>query len=86
MYMNISSHIENSEGGELMNINLIARVQPIDRLPKSKHSTEDPNERRRRQLGLVYGCTHTTFKQVLRNTTEISEEGRVALKQHKGEL
>lgn len=69
-----------------MNINLITRVQPIDRLPKSKHSTEDPNERRRRQLGLVYGCTRTTaFSRALRDTIEISKEGRAALKQQKGE-
>lgn len=68
-----------------MNMNLIPRVKAIDSLPKSKHSTEDPNERRRRQLGLVYGCTHSTFSQVLQNTIEISEEGKGALEQQKGE-
>lgn len=63
---------------------IIPRVQPIERLPKSKHSTEDPNERRRRQLLLTYGYnataeTPSAFSRVLRDTVEISEEGRRAL-------
>lgn len=76
-----------------MNINLISRIQPIDRLPRSKHSTEDPNERRRRQIILAYGYSapnptpkSTTFSRVLRDTVEISAEGRAALMQQKGEL
>lgn len=63
---------------------IIPRVQPIERLPRSKHSTEDPNERRRRQLLLTYGYkataeTPSAFSRVLRDTVEISEEGRRAL-------
>lgn len=62
---------------------LIQRVQPIEHTPKSKHSTEDPNERRRRQLALTYGYKKSTvtdatptFSRVLQDTLEISEEGR----------
>lgn len=76
-----------------MTINLISRVQPIDRLPRSKHSTEDPNERRRRQIVLAYGYSapnpvpqSTAFSRVFRDTVEISAEGRAALMQQKGEL
>lgn len=76
-----------------MTINLISRVHPIDRLPRSKHSTEDPNERRRRQIVLAYGYStpnpapkSTTFRRVIRDTVEISAEGRAALVQQKGEL
>lgn len=69
---------------------IIPRVQPVNSLPKSKHSTEDPNERRRRQLLLTYGYRNKTvtenahaFKRVLQDTVEISEEGRKFLEMSK---
>lgn len=70
-----------------MNMNLIQRVTPITPLTRSKHSTQDPNERRRRQLLLAYGYSpkagtikdNPTFGRVLRDTVEISDAGRAFL-------
>lgn len=64
-----------------MNINLNKRIQPVSSSNKSKHSTEDPNENRRRQLGLVHECTasknvskSTDFSSILRNTIESAKK------------
>lgn len=70
-----------------MNMNLIQRVTPITPSTRSKHSTQDPNERRRRQLLLAYGYapkttttdTPSSFSRVLHDTVEISEAGRAFL-------
>lgn len=68
-----------------MTMNLIPRVSPVNSMPRSKHSTEDPNERRRRQLMLTYGYSaknkatatkDSAFRRILHDTVEISEEGR----------
>lgn len=64
--------------------NPIRPVVPVNQLPKSKHSTEDPNERRRRQLLLTYGYNtglevaerKKSFKDVLHDTLEVSEKGK----------
>lgn len=67
-----------------MSIDLIKRIQPINRISRAKHSTEDPNERRRRQLLLTYGYKSSTtnhtqpFGQVIKDVVEISEEGKRA--------
>ena len=75
-----------------MTMNLIPRIQPVERAPCSKHSTEDPNERRRRQLILTYGysgypssdSSHSSSD--FRNTLEVSEEGKLSLASHKRNL
>lgn len=59
-----------------MTMNLIPPVSPVNSLPRSKHSTEDPNERRRRQLMLTYGVKSTVSKRHSCDTVEISSEGR----------
>lgn len=69
-----------------MNMNLIQRVTPITPSARSKHSTQDPNERRRHQLVLAYGYKavtptqdNPTFGRALRDTVEISDAGRAFL-------
>lgn len=75
-----------------MTMNLIPRVSPVNSIPHSKHCTEDPNERRRRQLRLVYGYSAnktvsagSVSSRPAYDTVEISEEGRklLAKSQHK---
>lgn len=71
-----------------MSMNLIQRVTPITPSTRSKHSTQDPNERRHRQLLMAYGYSpkagtmhkdNPTFSRALRDTVEISEAGRAFL-------
>lgn len=75
-----------------MNMNLITRIESVAAIPRSKHATEDPNERRRRQLLLTYGYKTTatenkqTFSRVIQDTVEISEEGRKALARQKSNM
>lgn len=77
-----------------MTMNLIPRIQSVQRMPNSKHSTEDPNERRRRQLILTYGYSSYSSSNAessrspfnFRDTVEISEEGKLALAAHNHNL
>lgn len=71
----------------------IKRISAIESIPHSKHSTEDPNERRRRQLMLVHGYSpkniqnnNSAFNKVMRDTVTISEEGMAALKKLNNKL
>lgn len=58
-----------------MNMDLTRRVIPVERVTKSKHGTEDKNSRKRQQH--LFNSNHDpTFKKILQDTIEISEEGR----------
>ena len=67
-----------------MNMDLTRRVIPVERVTKSKHGTENKNSRKRQQH--LFNSNHDptedeikskpTFKKILQDTIEISEEGR----------
>ena len=74
-----------------MNMDLMRRVITVEKVLKSKHSTEDKNSRKRQRH--LFNSNHDptedateskpTFKKTLQDAIEISDEGRKKLLESK---